>query len=409
VSIGNFRYTGGFRFDTTVTKEYRGEYPKEYELSPGDILLVMTCQTAGGEILGIPGKIPDDDRIYLHNQRMGKVVIHRPDLISEDFAYWIFLWKDFNQELVASSTGTKIVHTAPSRIEAFKFDLPPINEQRAIARIFNALDDKIELNRQTNQTMETLALALFKSWFIDFDPVIAKSAGGKPYGMNDATAALFPDRLVESELGLIPEGWCLQSVYDTAIFINGRAFNQNHFTDKSGALPIVKITELKNGINGQTKFSNHDFDKDYLLKTGDILFSWSGSPDTSIDTFIWANGDAWLNQHIFKVVPKSIGEEGFIYSLLKYLKPEFVAIASDKQTTGLGHVTIQDLKRLKLVKPPDSLVSGFSRVISPIFSRLISNSVESKMLASLRDLLLPKLLSGEIRIGQAEKALAEAV
>lgn len=113
VNIGNFEYTGGFRFDTTMVREYRSNYPLEYELIPGDILLVMTCQTEGGEILGIPGRIPNDGRKYLHNQRMGKVEISDPQLVCPEFIYWVFLWKDFNQHLVLTASGTKILHTSP--------------------------------------------------------------------------------------------------------------------------------------------------------------------------------------------------------------------------------------------------------------------------------------------------------
>src|SRR6266481_1507943 len=177
VSIGNFRYTGGFRFDSTQIKEYRGEYPAEFVLDPGDVLIVMTCQTPGGEILGIPARVPNDGRTYLHNQRMGKVVLKRPDLVDSDFLYWVFLGPEFNNELVASASGTKILHTAPGRIEAFKFRLPPVNEQRAVARLLRALDDKIELNRNLNQTLEALGRAVFKSWFVDFDPTVARTAG----------------------------------------------------------------------------------------------------------------------------------------------------------------------------------------------------------------------------------------
>ena len=174
VNIGNFQYTGGFRFESTTVKEYREDYPAEYDLKPRDILLVMTCQTAGGEILGIPGRIPDDGRTYLHNQRLGKVVVKEADAVDPDFLYWLFLWSEFNRELYVGATGTKILHTAPKRIEAFKFKLPPIGEQRAIASILGALDDKIELNRRMNATLESLARAIFKSWFVDFDPVRSK-------------------------------------------------------------------------------------------------------------------------------------------------------------------------------------------------------------------------------------------
>ena len=157
VAVGNFQYTGGFRFDSTSVKEYLGEYPPDYDLKPGDVLLVMTCQTSGGEILGIPARIPNDGHRYLHNQRLGKVIVKEPRRVSLDYLYWLFLWKDFNAELVASSSGTKIVHTAPTRIEAFRFDLPPLPEQRAIARVLGGLDDKIELNRRMNRTLEGLA------------------------------------------------------------------------------------------------------------------------------------------------------------------------------------------------------------------------------------------------------------
>lgn len=161
VSIGNFNYTGGFRFGSTLSKEYRGEYPAQYDLNPGEILLVMTCQTAGGEILGIPARVPDDGRRYLHNQRLGKVVIKRPMEVIPDFLYFLFLTPAFNRELVNSATGTKILHTAPSRIETFQFRLPPPHEQHAIAHILGTLDEKIELNRKMNETLEAMARALF--------------------------------------------------------------------------------------------------------------------------------------------------------------------------------------------------------------------------------------------------------
>src|SRR5688572_18847479 len=110
VAVGNFRYEGGFRFDTTATKEYRGDYPKSYELSPGDTLLIMTCQTQGGEILGIPARIPDDGRTYLHNQRLGKVVVRAPEMIDPQFLYHLFRSRAFNSALCATASGSKILH-----------------------------------------------------------------------------------------------------------------------------------------------------------------------------------------------------------------------------------------------------------------------------------------------------------
>ena len=409
VAVGNFRYSGGFRFESTKTKEYRGEYAGEYELSPGDILLVMTCQTSGGEILGIPARVPGDGRVYLHNQRLGKVELLDPAVVDDGYLYWLFLWPDLNRELYWTSSGTKILHTAPTRIEAFEFELPPISEQRAIARILGALDDKIELNREMDRTLEAMAQAIFKSWFVDFDPVVAKAAGRQPFGMDAETAALFPDGLVDSEFGQIPNGFRVQPVYDVAEYVNGGAFRGRDFSEANLGLPVAKIAELKSGITAQTKFTIKDHDPKYRIDSGDLLFSWSGSPDTSIDTFVWTLGPAWLNQHIFRVVPKEPYDRAFVYSLLKHLKPQFIAIARDKQTTGLGHVTVRDLKAFMVSTPPREALSAFAAFVGPLYERMYVCMMASHRLASLRDTLLPKLLSGEIRVGQAEKAVEEVL
>lgn len=151
VAIGNFDYSGGFRFDSTRTKEYLGSYPKEYELAPGEILLAMTCQTAGGEILGIPGRIPTDSKTYLHNQRLGKIKIKDEKITDSSFIYWLCLWQNFNHHLVATATGTKILHTAPERIKSFTFKCPPIDEQKQIGKTLDVLDRKIENLRNTER------------------------------------------------------------------------------------------------------------------------------------------------------------------------------------------------------------------------------------------------------------------
>lgn len=197
VAIGNFNYEGGFRFDSTKTKQYFGDYPKDYELDPGDILLAMTCQTAGGEILGIPGKIPNDGNLYLHNQRLGKVEIKNKDLLDPSFIYWLFIWKPFNYHLTVTATGTKILHTSPSRIEEFTFKCPPIKTQKEIGKILDCLDNKIDNLRRQNETLEKIAQTLFKHWFIDFE---FPNDEGKPYKSSGGA-------MVASELGDIPEGW----------------------------------------------------------------------------------------------------------------------------------------------------------------------------------------------------------
>ena len=172
-----------------------------------------------------------------------------------------------------------------------------VNEQRAIANILGTLDDKIELNRRMNETLEAMARALFKDWFVDFGPTRAKMEGRDPY-LAPELWDLFPDKLDEDGK---PEGWETQSVIDQAEWVDGAAYGNMHFSNAHDALPVVKIAELKAGVTKNTKRTNTELGDKYRIRDRALLFSWSGNPDTSIDTFIWTGGEAWLNQHIFAV------------------------------------------------------------------------------------------------------------
>ena len=147
-----------------------------------------------------------------------------------------------------------------------------------------------------------------------------------------------------------PDHWERRPLYSIAQWVNGLAFRNIQFSD-SGK-PVIKIAEIKNGISGQTKFTGQTFDASVYVKAGDLLFSWSGQPETSIDAFWWHGPDGWLNQHVFKVSVEPEVDELFFYYLLRYLKPNFVGIARNKQTTGLGHVTKRDLENLEVGIPP---------------------------------------------------------
>ncbi len=268
--------------------------------------------------------------------------------------------------------------------------------------ILGTLDDKIELNRRMNETLEAMARALFKSWFVDFDPVRAKAEGRRPSGMDAETAKLFPSKFEKSDVGEVPKGWTALPLYDIATYINRAAYTAFQPNDARRGLPIIKIAELKAGVTPQTKFSDVSMPEKYRIARGDILFSWSGNPDTCIDTFVWAHGPGWLNQHIFLVVPHREHERAFVLATLKYLKPVFAEIARNKQSTGLGHVTAEDMKRLLVTKPPDRLVRVWSAIASPLLGRAFQNEIEIHSLSTVRDTILPKLLAGEIELVAAE-------
>lgn len=286
--------------------------------------------------------------------------------IDRDFLYYIVSAPTFKQYLESNATGTTIKNISLKQMREYTFQIPPYEEQKKISSFLKSIDMKIEKNQQINKNLEQQAQAIFKSWFIDFEP----------FGGN------------------MPNNWKNVSVYDLADYINGAAFKKNEYADTG--LPIIKIAELKNGITDSTQHCCVKKDEKYYIDDRDILFSWSGNPDTSIDTFIWSTGRAILNQHTFRVVSK-YDAPAFTFFLLKYLKPQFTHIASNKQTTGLGHVTVADLKRLQF-SANANVIAEFNALVMPIFDLIYSKYKEIQQLSDLQDTLLPQLMSGELDI-----------
>jgi type I restriction enzyme S subunit len=398
VGIGNFDYSGGFRFDSTALKEYRGEYPAAFDLQPGDLLLVMTCQTAGGEILGIPARIPDDGRRYLHNQRLGKLIVTNPSAVCPEYLYWLFLTREFNQHLVNTATGTKILHTAPSRIESFEFLLPPLPEQRRIAGILGALDDKIDLNRRMSQTLESMARALFKSWFVDFDPVRAKAEGREP-DLSSAVADLFPDSFVDSPLGVIPAGWCIRTISDVCqgIFSGGTPRTDTR-TYWGGDLPWLSsgetrskfIVSTENTITRQGLVESST----RLARAGATVIASAGQGHTRGQTSMLML-DAYVNQSVVALLgdPHYTSDDHLFFDLER--RYEEFRQASDGHSSR-GSLTTKLLGERLHVSPPIELVERFHAMVGPMVEDIGVRARESQMLSALRDALLPVLMSDRL-------------
>lgn len=314
-----------------------------------------------------------------------------PDISDTKYLMYALSCADISGYL-SGSTQPKLTQ---ENLNNIKIPFADYQKQKQIANILSSLDDKIELNRQMCKTLEDIASTLFKSWFIDFDPVKEKTAGRNPEGLSPEIAELFPDTFNSNEL---PNSWHFSVVYDWAEYINGAAYKDSHFSEAINGFPIIKIAELKSGISSGTKYTNVNLGDKYKIETGNILLSWSGSPETSIDTFLWVGGAGWLNQHIFNVIPKTYESRTFVYFLLKYLKPKLINIAKNKQTTGLGHITVKDLKELKVVNPGSKLIKSFDLVASPILKRIQQSMEENIYLSRIRNNLLPKLISGEIQL-----------
>jgi len=169
-------------------------------------------------------------------------------------------------------------------------------------------------------------------------------------------------------------------LYDLAIWKNGLAFRNIQFSSKGK--PVVKIAELKNGITDQTKFTQDEFDDSVALHAGDMLFSWSGNPDTSIDVFYYDLPDGWLNQHIFKVTPVGVDKD-YLFYILKYYKSTFTAIASNKQTTGLGHVTIKDMKDIIVDVPSLETQKRIATTLSCLDDKIANNMAVNHHLCAM--------------------------
>ncbi len=351
VGIGNFDYSGGFRFGSTSVKRYFGEYPLEFNLSPGDVLLAMTCQTAGGEILGIPGIIPDDGQTYLHNQRLGKVEVLDPERVYLPFVFQLARWNVFNQHLFATASGSKILHTSPGRIEDFRFDIPPLEEQRDIAATLGALDDKIESNRR--------AIALI--------PQLVRARV-------DASISQAGDRIAVAEL---------------ARFINGGAYTKG--ATGTGRM-VIRIAELNSGPGGSTVYNDIDVPDEKVARAGDILMSWSGS----LAVYRWFRDEAIVNQHIFKVIPTGY-PAWLVFDRLDAVMPIFRGVAADKATT-MGHIQRGHLESTNVEIPVGPEIEQLNEMLSPLWGRLLSAEREVVRLTELRDALLPELLSGRMRV-----------
>jgi type I restriction enzyme S subunit len=281
-----------------------------------------------------------------------------------------------------------------------RITLPSTGEQRAIAHILGTLDDKIELNRRMNDTLEAIARALFKSWFVDFDPVRAK-AEGRDSGLPKPFGDLFPDSFEDSELGDIPEGWRVCGLDEIATYLNGLAL-QKYPADDGGFLPVIKIAELRAGHSKGAGRASADIPPAYVVEDGDVLFSWSGS----LEVEVWCGGSGALNQHLFKVTSDRFPKWFYLLWTRHHL-PDFRSIAAGKATT-MGHIQRGHLSAAKALVPPTPLLEEMTRTFEPLVDGLIAMRLQSRTLAELRDSLLPKLISGEVRVLEAQRLGAVA-
>ncbi len=315
--------------------------------------------------------------------------------VDQGFLFYWMASKEFVDIANQGAEGTKMPRAKWDFVTKIKQTVPPLPEQKAIASILGALDDKIELNRKMNETLEAMARAIFKSWFVDFLPVRAKESARTQTGapiLSKEISELFPDELEDSPLGKIPKGWRVGYLDEIADYLNGLALQKYPPENDYEFLPVIKIAQLRKDSTEGSDKASVNINPAYVVSDGDILFSWSGS----LEVVIWCGGRGALNQHLFKVTSKNY-HKWFYYLWTKHHLSNFQTIAAGKATT-MGHIQRHHLATAKVLVPPPNLLKAMDTIMSPVIENKIVNSVQSLTLASIRDTLLPKLLSGEIRI-----------
>lgn len=357
---GNFQIGGGFKADKL--KYYQGEYPEEYVLNEDDIIITMTDLSKKGDTLGYSAKVPSSNGTrYLHNQRLG-LVEFKSDQIDKDFLYWLLRTISYQRFIVNSASGSTVKHTSPSRIREYDFFAPgSLKEQRAIAKILSDLDEKIELNHRMNKTLEAIAQALFKRWFVDVENVNQVSI---------IDLVDFDPKMPVKKGEILPyvdmkelstEGMTVSNVV-LKPFSGGSRF-------QNGDILLARITPCLE--NGKTAFVN------FLEEYQPIGF---GSTEFIV------------------MRPKKGISPQFVYCLAR--DPEFrsFAIRSMVGSSGRQRVQRNMLERYEIPESDKNSMTKFHKASLPIFAQINENRNEIKQLSPIRDSLLPKLMAGEIRV-----------
>ncbi len=307
----------------------------------------------------------------------------------------------FREHVSAVRSGSAQPGANARQLGNFVVHLPPLHAQETAVAVLRSLDDRIALLRETNATLEAIAQSLFKSWFVDFDAVRTKQQGLAPAGVDEATAALLPDGFDDSAIGSIPAGWKVAALDKIATFLNGLALQKFPPSD-DGWLPVIKIAQLRKGDTVGADRAGTNIKSDYVVKNGDVLFSWSGS----LEVEVWCGGVGALNQHLFKVTSKEY-PKWFYYLWTLYHLETFRQIAASKATT-MGHIQRVHLTEATVLVPPAAVIAALDPLFASLLDRKIENELQARTLASLRDTLLPRLTSGQLRLHQAEATQAES-
>jgi type I restriction enzyme S subunit len=390
--------SGNIDWDSVPYCSIEESQHRKFLLHHGDIVVARTGATTGysAYITDPPDAVFAS---YLVRLRIG------PKADARFIAY--FLRSEGFWDYVRGVLGDKSAqpNASAKTLTQATLSLPPVEEQRAIAHILGSLDDKIELNRRMSRTLEGIAQAIFKSWFIDFDPVKAKMDGREPYGLKPEIADLFPSRLVESELGPIPEGWQVVGLLDISNRISGGTPKTSILEYWDGDIEWVSASDV----------SNHN--RSYVVRTARRItqLGLANSSATIVPkntTVITARGTVGnicllgrpmaINQTNYGIRAHQGVGDFFVYFTVA---SEIDTLLSLAYGTIFDTITTATLADIQVVLPQQALLQAFDDIVTPLMGRALLSCQENLILEEIRDTLLPKLISGEIRIPDAERFL----
>jgi len=362
VTPGNFRIGGGFK--NSKFKYFNGEYPKSYILKENDIIVTMTDLSKDGDTLGYSAKVPksNNEEKYLHNQRIGLVEFLN-DKIDKDFIYWLLRTKDYHGFIVGAATGTSIRHTSPITIKEYEFFLPPLPEQKTIVSVLSSLDDKIDLLHRQNKTLETMAETLFRQWFIE-----------------------------EAK-----EDWEEKPLSFYGNIVCGKTPSKKKKEYFNGGIPFIKIPDMHgNTFVFQTS--------DSLSEEGRNSQSNKTLPAKSICVSCIATvglvsmtvKESQTNQQINSIVPYKNHYRYYLYLFMKNFTNLLTAMASGG--TATLNLNTGNFSKIKVSLPDENILKECHKVIEPLFDKIFNNQKQIRTLEQMRDTLLPKLMSGEVKV-----------
>lgn len=382
-TLANFSESNNFKFFSEKATYYPDEFSHEFILCENDLIIPLTEQVVG--LFGNTAFVPKTEGFqFVLNQRVGKIIPYE-EKADKLFLHYLLSTQLVRDQIEATASGTKQRNTSPDKIYDVTVWVPNIDQQRIIGRYLYSLEQKCNVNNKICSELETMAKILYDYWFVQFD---FPDENGNPYRTSGGEME-WNEQLKRE----IPKGWKVGNLYSIADFINGLACQKFRPKDGERAIPVIKIKEMHDGITAETEQVSENIPSKHKISDGDILFSWSAT----LEVMYWYGGSGGLNQHIFKVNPKSYFPKEYVYEQLSSYIVNFVKMAEARKTT-MGHITTDHLEQSKIPLSPESLIKQFKERIYPIHLKIGQTKQENRELTKLRDWLLPMLMNGQARV-----------